>query len=133
MFANGVENLFRSLDSWDYKTNSPVAFSRKFILRVRSYMAKTGLDPSVANVLDDLVRALCVLSGKPEPDHRNGVFQILGSVMSMAERGEWSGEFFRVKWYKNGMGHFELLDPDLVLKLNKVLASRYPAALAHVR
>ena len=42
-------------------------------------------------------------------------------------------EFFRVKWYKNGMGHFEFLDPELVLKLNKVLALRYPAALAHVR
>ena len=131
MFANGVENLFRSLNSWDYKTNSPVAFGRKLILRVRSYMATTGLDPSVANVLDDLVRALCVLSSKPEPDHRNGVFQILGPVMSTAERGEWSGEFFRVKWYKNGMGHFEFHDPDLVQKLNKVLAARYPMALAH--
>lgn len=132
MFANGVENLFRGL-SWDHRTNSPVAFGRKLILRVRSYMATTGLDPSAANTLDDLVRALCVLSGKPEPDHRHGMFQVLGPVMSASARGEWSGEFFRVHWYKNGMGHFEFLDPELVLKLNKVLASRYPAALAHVR
>ena len=87
----------------------------------------------------DLRRGLCAeqrqqqQSGKPEPDHRHGTFQILGPAMSAAARGEWSGEFFRVRWYKNGMGHFEFLDPELVLKLNKVLASRYPAALAHVR
>ena len=129
MFANGVENLFRSL-SWDHRTNSPVAFGRKFILRVRSYMMTTGLDPSVANVLDDLIRALCVLEGRPEPDHRNGVFKTLGPFMEVA-RGEWNGEFFCVRWFKNGMAHFVFHDIETANGLNRVLASRYPMALAH--
>ena len=132
MFANGVENLFRKL-SWAHKTNSPIAFGQKIILRVRSYIATSGIDPSVANVLDDLVRAICVLNEIPEPDHRNGMFRILDEAMSSTARGEWSGEFFTVRWFKNGMGHILFPSLELPNRLNKVLSARYPSALAHMR
>lgn len=97
MFANGVENLFRKL-SWCHKTNSPLAFGKKLIMRVRGYMMTRGIDPESANIVDDLIRALSVLSGKPEPDHRQGAFKVLGDVMNQADRGEWAGEYFTVRW-----------------------------------
>lgn len=132
MFADGVENLFRKL-SWHHASNSPVAFGKKMIFRVRGYMATRGIDPDQANIVDDLIRALCVLTGKPQPDHRQGSFRILSEVMNKADRGEWEGEFFHLRWFKNGMGHFLFKDMEHVCKLNRVLASRYPMALAHVR
>lgn len=130
MFADGVENLFRKL-SWDHKTNSPVAFGQKIIMRLRSALMSRGLDPDQANIVDDLNRALCILTGQPQPDHRQGAFKILGAAMDERDRGEWAGEFFAVRWFKNGMGHFLFKDVELVHKLNKVLAARYPMALAN--
>ena len=129
MFANGVENLFRKL-SWCHKTNSPVAFGKKLIMRVRSYQMTRGIDPASADNVDDLIRALCVLTGKPEPDHRQGALKVLGEVMDRADRGEWAGEYFTVRWFKNGFAHFIFQDVELVNKLNRVLAARYPLALA---
>lgn len=131
MFANGVDHLFRRL-SWDHKTNSPIAFGKRLILRVRGYMATRGIDPEQANIVDDLIRAMCVLSGRPEPDHRQGALKTLGGEMNNADRGEWHNDFFAVRWFKNGMAHFIFHDLEMVHKLNRVLASRYPMALAQM-
>jgi hypothetical protein len=132
MFADGVENLFRKL-SWNHRTNNPVAFGKKLIIRLRGALSTRGIDPDQANIVDDLIRALSVLTGKPEPDHRQGALKVLGAVMDQSDRGEWEGEFFTVRWFKNGIGHFLFKDVEYPLKLNKVLSSRYPAALAHVK
>ena len=130
MFADGVENLFRKL-SWDHKTNRPIGFGRKFILRIRTYSATRGIDPDCANIVDDLVRAMCVLTGKPEPDHRHGTLRVLDPILSASDRGEWQGEFFAIRWFKNGFAHFIFNNQELADRLNKVLAARYPMALAN--
>jgi hypothetical protein len=124
MFERGVEKLFRSL-SWDYKTNNPVMFGKRLVMRhVVDVFRCHNVDR-----LDDLVRALSVLDGKPEPDHRSSVGRRLSDA-----RWPWSApvmafDYFTVRGFKNGNAHLTFTRPDLVDRLNQILARRCPGAL----
>lgn len=135
MFDRGVIAVFKSL-SWDYKTNNPVMFGKRIIVRNiyevwgpsksrHAHTSHTG-----ANKLDDIMRVLSILDGKPEPDHRNGAYYRLNA----GKRGmtftvvDFDG-YFTVKGYKNGNGHITFLRPDLVDKMNQIIAKHYPGAL----
>lgn len=129
MFENGVVEIFRRL-SWNYKTNEPFKFGRRIVL---SYILQSdrwgGAYPRNCDQLDDLERALYVLDGKPEPDHRQSIGTI---VRSKIYGKEWSAEtdYFALRWYKKGSAHVTFKRPDLIGKLNSILAARYPNALA---
>lgn len=129
MFENGVVEIFRRL-SWNYKTNEPFKFGRRIVL---SYILQAdrwgGAYPRNCDQLDDLERALYVLDGKPEPDHRQSIGTI---VRSKIYGKEWSAEtdYFALRWYKKGSAHVTFKRPDLIGKLNSILAARYPNALA---
>lgn len=121
MVERGVLAVFRRL-SWDYKTNEPCLFGRKII--VQRFLDYHGFINSGAGGLEDLIRALCIYDGKPEPDHRTG-------VSNCKQRGasSWSNEYLDLKWFKNGNAHATFKRQDLVDKLNAVLSRHYPGAL----
>lgn len=133
MFERGVIELFRSL-SWDYKSNSPVRFGRKLVLRGaidalagRWEWARPNF--SGCNSLDDLIRVMSILDGKPEPDHRNGAYPRL-SAAGFPQCGEVDlGGYVKVRGYKNGNGHAFFMRPDLVDRMNAILARHHPDAL----
>jgi len=86
MFENGVLAVYKSL-SWDYKTNSPRHFGKRIIVTYlvdvwgtsgRRYVS--GARYENCNKLDDLIRVLLLLDGKPEPDHRQGAYNLLRAV-----------------------------------------------------
>lgn len=126
MFERGVVEVFRAL-SWDFKTNTPIKFGKRIILRhvicSYGYPEVRGTDK-----LDDLVRVFSVLDGKPEPDHRNGMYRRL------ADRDKSTGiteaDYFQIRTFKNGNGHLTFKRPDLVDKMNGILAKHHPNALA---
>lgn len=120
-FERGVVELFRSL-SWDYKSNRPQKFGTRLVVRYA-----TG--QRAGSTLDDLTRAFCVLDGKPEPDHRQGVWQALYKLEISGGTGEWSNDYFRIRLFKNQNGHVYPSRPDLVEQLNRILARHYPDAL----
>ncbi|WP_175957839.1 DUF4942 domain-containing protein [Burkholderia sp. BCC0405] len=126
MFERGVLQCFKRL-SWDYKTNQPFKFGRRIIVR---YLLSSG-SPNfrVTNELDDLIRVLSVLDGKPEPDHRNGAYCLV-SEARQTRRTEAENDYFHLRWFKNGNGHLTFLRPDLVDQMNKILAKHYPNAIA---
>ena len=134
MFERGVLAVFRSL-SWNYKTNEPFKFGKRIIVDGLFYSYGSGTNRWLStnrrqtNALDDLTRVFHILDGKPEPDHRNG----WDNRISQAERGRaqsCQGDYFDMKWFKKGTGHILFTRPDLVEKMNLILAKHHPDALA---
>lgn len=128
IFDRGVVNCFRQL-SWHHKTNQPQKFGKRIIMTLRYSSGGIRNESS----LDDLNRVFCLLDGKPEPDHRSG----LGARLSGYEREHrlWEKAFafddhyMAIKVFKNGRAHITFLRPDLVDKMNKILAKHHPNAL----
>lgn len=127
MFERGVVEMFRKL-SWDYRTNNPVRFGKRIVLR---YGTESFCRPSFegANKLDDLIRVMSILDGKPEPDHRHGAYHVL-TAAGWPRNGpmELHG-LLSVRGFRNGNAHITVLRPDLVEKMNLIIAKHYPRAL----
>lgn len=141
MFERGVVKLFRAL-SWDYKTNTPIKFGKRIVLsrivdtwggKQKWSWCRLGYDSG--NRLDDLVRVLYVLDGRPEPDHRESAANVL-------REARWPGEgvnpfrvldLFEIKGFKNGNAHVTFLRADLVDHMNAIIAKHHPNALPPAR
>lgn len=137
IFDRGVINVFRSL-SWDYKTNRPFKFGRRIIIRfLRGQVQGKGgglgwPTQRHCDELDDLIRVFSVLEGKPEPDHRQGTYHLLYSNEQRFKR-DVEHEYMQIRSFKNGNGHITFKRPDLVERLNKIIAQHFPGALAFDR
>lgn len=126
MFERGVIQCFRRL-SWDYRTNQPFKFGKRIIVK---YLLSSGsLNHRVTDELDDLIRVFSVLDGKPEPDHRHGTYALMCEAQH-ARLIETRHAYFHLRWYRNGNGHVTFSRPDLVDRMNHILAKHYPNALA---
>jgi hypothetical protein len=107
-------SLYRRL-SWDHKTNQPALFGKKLIYTW--FTDRRGfMNFDASHLMDDLLRELYRLDGKPEP------------VGGWNQRDNTVG-YFRVVTFKNGNGHIHLERLDLVDRLNAELASYCPGAL----
>lgn len=129
LFERGVINCFRRL-SWDYKTNNPRKFGKRIIV---NSLARTDgrwlwFSHDTCSQLDDLARVFHVIDGKPEPDHRNGYWQRLEDA-AKASAPIIQDDYCSVRWYKRGTGHLTFKRPDLVERLNQILAKHHPNAL----
>lgn len=124
MVERGVIGVFRRL-SWDHKTNLPALFGKKIV--VKRFLDHHGFMSPDTGGLEDLVRAFCVFDGKPEPDHRAGLVREANTARG--EAGVLSNNYLHVRWFKNGNAHATFKRPDLVDKLNHILAKHYPGAL----
>lgn len=140
MFERGVISCFKRL-SWDYKTNNPFRFGKRIIINYL-FTVYSPHDPKTrmmhlrheaTDELDDLVRVFSVLDGKPEPDHRQGVYDCIrkyeGPLHSAPQRMEAEHEYFHVRWFYKGSGHVTFKRLDLVDQLNAIIARRFPGAL----
>lgn len=128
MFERGVISCFKGL-SWDYKTNLPQKFGKRIVM---TYL--TGWHSyEKQNQLDDLMRVLSILDGKPEPDHRGGIGALLrsGGLDSAYPRkvGEVENEYMAIRTFKNTNGHITFKRLDLVDRMNRIIAKHYPGAL----
>lgn len=129
MFDRGVLETFRRL-SWEYKTNSPRLFGKRIIVNhLARYCGRyLSFVTSTCNELDDLARVFTVLDGKPEPDHRTGYWHRLEQA-ARASAPMIEDDYCTLRWYKRGTGHLTFKRPDLVQKLNDILAKHHPNAL----
>ena len=137
MFERGVLAVFRSL-SWDYKTNLPVRFGKRLVItRVVDNGGKGGWKyarPSFGgtNGLDDLIRVMVTLDGRPEP--ANGSWRTLDALgwprsQALAELHG----MFTVRGFKNGNAHLTFTRLDLVDRMNLILAKQHPNDLPPAR
>lgn len=137
-FEQGVIDVFRNL-SWDYKSHNPCLLGKRIIIdgvldnhrglyfSVRTY---------AQNRIDDLARPFWILDGKTIPDNRVSEGANLSAFISQggaASVGEvFTCEYFTIRAYKKGSAHVTFTRPDLVEKVNDIIARHYPGALPPV-
>jgi predicted RNA methylase len=137
-FNDGVEALFKGL-SWKHKTNQPGKLGRKSIMygcfyAWSSQFRENEVSLQHHNTLQDLERVLCLLAKDPAPVHNVGV-RALGKF----PWGEWqtvpptsphASPLLRLKCFKKGTTHVEILDQKYIDQLNRIMAERYPGAIS---
>ncbi|HOU64485.1 MAG TPA: DUF4942 domain-containing protein [Thermomonas sp.] len=128
MFERGVIACFKAL-GWCYKTNLPQKFGKRIVVTHLT----SGYSNQTTDRLEDLNRVLHVLDGKPEPDHRSGIAAQLsaGGFSSWSRRvyGVCETTYMDIRTFKNGNGHATFTRPDLVERMNLIIAKHYPGAL----
>lgn len=132
IFERGIVNCFKAL-SWCYKTNKPFRFGKRVVLEyLRNHVTGGEVlgypNHRKCDELDDLVRVFSVLDGKPEPDHRTGIYSLL---MAGRELRDIEHPYMQIRSFKNGNGHLTFKRLDLVEKMNLIIAKHFPGALAH--
>ena len=128
MFEQGVIECFRRL-SWDYKTNLPQKFGKRMVMT--SLTSYGSANMRQADQLDDLLRVFHLCDGKPEADHRRGAYRLIADAMQST--AAWpkhaENDYLSIRLFKNQNGHVTFTRPDLVTRLNRILAKHYPDAL----
>lgn len=132
-FAQGLVDVFRQL-SWDYKTNNPCRFGKRIVvsrlLDVQRY--GTSFSHTGQAKLDDLARVFYLLEKKPVPDFRvaaGAQFDAHFRANGFGGDTVWPGTYFSVRYFKKGTAHITFNRPELVDRLNDIVASRYPGML----
>jgi len=129
LFERGVLQCFRRL-SWDYKTNNPRKFGKRIIVERLVCADRNWLSfrNDTCSELDDLARVFYVMDGKPQPDHRSGFYNRLDDA-AKAQAPQIEDDYCALRWYKRGTGHLTFKRPELVERLNQILAKHHPNAL----
>ncbi|ENE7536419.1 DUF4942 domain-containing protein, partial [Escherichia coli] len=132
-FEQELIDIWRKL-SWDYRTNNPCRLGKRIIIENLLYRWSNGrvtLDCSGREALDDLVRPFYLLEGRNVPDFRNSIGAQYGEFLGNGDNiGElFEGEYFTVRGYQKGTVHIVFKRPDLVEKLNDIIARHYPGVL----
>lgn len=117
------ENRY-GVEGW--KTNSHYLVNQKFIMPYIAPQSKWGSYPDVndrqSEIVDDFVKALCYLTGQswiPENCFRIAV----NRRDKPLEYGQWFDfQFFEVKIFKKGTGHFKFKDRDIWATFNQHIA-----------
>jgi hypothetical protein len=132
MFEQGVLECFRRL-SWDYKSNLPQQFGKRIVMT--SLTSYGSANHRQSDELDDLLRVFHLCDGKLEADHRTGAIRLITDAMQSTS--EWpkraENEYVSLRLFKNHNGHVTFKRPDLVQRLNRILAQHDPHALAAPR
>ncbi|TBL65133.1 DUF4942 domain-containing protein [Hafnia alvei] len=132
VFERGVINVFKSL-SWNFKTNSPCKFGKKIIVVELVKCDRWGFGLSGGwqrDRLAELERMLMLLDGKPIPDNREDVTRRLGNhIHENRHSNHYEDEMFAIKYFQKGTAHITFKRPELVDKLNDIIAKYYPVML----
>ncbi len=133
VFERGVINVFRGLN-WNYKTNCPCKFGSKIIVNNLVRWDRWGFhlnSGQQADRLADLERMLYLFSGKPIPDNRENItIHLDDHIQSVQGKEDYEDEMFSIRYFKKGSAHITFRKPELVDRLNDIIAKHYPDMLA---
>lgn len=133
VFERGVINVFKGL-SWNYKTNSPCKFGTKIIVTGLVKCDRWGFGLNWGwqrDRLADLERMLMLLDGQPIPDNRADVTRRLSDhIHTNRHSNRYEDEMFAIKYFQKGAAHINFKRPELLDKLNDIIARHYPGALS---
>ena len=132
VFERGVINVFKGL-SWDFKTNSPCKFGTKIIVTGLIKCDRWGFGLNWGwqrDRLADLERMLMILDGKPVPDNRADVTRRLGDhIHENRHSNHYEDEMFTIKYFQKGTAHISFKRPELLDKMNDIVAKHFPSML----
>lgn len=138
-FEKGIEAVYRSL-SWEHRTNEPTRIGERLIINHAFYTQKREWQGDAVSLnshesLHDLERVLCLLDGQPPPTHGTG-----SRSMGPIPYGQWtdvpspSGPdgrvLLRLKVFRKGTTHVQILNSKHVDEMNLRMARRFPGAIA---
>lgn len=136
-FAERVDTVFHAL-SPDHVTNSPAAFGKRMILNEvvekgrGSYVTYSIRNYEKVRAIDDLRVVVAVLQGRaPIKLSCASTKSVIDTLMTSRRFGEWEsvdGNSLQIKLFKSGTVHVEI-HPEVVYKLNDILAMLYPSAI----
>lgn len=133
VFERGIINVFKGL-SWDDKTNNPCSFGKKIIISNLVKYDKWGYNLNWGwqrDRLADLERMLTILEGQSIPDSRADVIRRLDDhIHENRHSTHYEDKMFSTKYFQKGTAHIIFNRPDLVDKLNDIIARHYPGMLA---
>ncbi|RBQ35323.1 restriction endonuclease subunit M [Rahnella aquatilis] len=134
VFERGIINVFKGL-SWDYKTNSPRSFGKKIIINNLVTYNRWGYSLNWGwrrDQLADLERMLFLLDGKPIPDNRGDIStRLMEHVRDNPSQQSYEDDYFNIRYFQKGTGHLTFKHPELIDKMNDIIAKHYPGMLAH--
>lgn len=132
VFERGIINVFKSL-SWNYKTNSPCQFGKKIIINGLVRYDKWGFRLNWGKRRDqlaDLERMLNLLDGKPVPENRHDLAVRLDSHISEhSASAVFEDDYVSIRYFQKGSAHIAFKRPDLIEKMNDIIARHYPGTL----
>ncbi len=86
-----------------------------------------------ADRLADLERMLHLFSGKPIPDNRENItIRLDEHIQSVQGKESYEDEMFSIRYFKKGSAHITFRKPELVDRLNDIIAKRYPGQLSAI-
>lgn len=133
VFERGIINVFKGL-SWDYKTNSPCSFGKKIIVNNLVSHNRWGFSLNWGwrrDQLADLERMLFLLDGKPIPDNRGDVTtRLMEHIRDNPATNVYEDELFSIRYYQKGSAHLVFKRPELIEKMNDIIARHYPGMIA---
>lgn len=133
VFERGIINVFKGL-SWDYKTNSPCFFGKKIIINNLVTHNRWGYSLTwgfCRDQLADLERMLFLLDGKPIPDNRGDVsINLMNHIRDNPGKDVYEDAYFSIRYFQKGTAHVTFKHPELVEKMNDIIAKHYPGMLA---
>ncbi|BFI55482.1 DUF4942 domain-containing protein [Yersinia pseudotuberculosis] len=133
VFERGIINVFKGL-SWDYKTNSPCSFGKKIIINNLVTHNRWGFSLNWGwrwDQLADLERMLFLLDGKPIPDNRGDIStRLMEHIRDNPAKDMYVDEFFSIRYFQKGTAHLTFKRPELIEKMNDIIAKHYPGMLA---
>ncbi|PLC61177.1 restriction endonuclease subunit M [Citrobacter sp. L55] len=133
VFERGIINVFKGL-SWDYKSNSPCKFGKKIIVTGLVKHDRWGFGLNWGwqrDRLADLERMLMIFDEKPVPDNRADVTHRLSDHIHENRHSNcYEDEMFAIKYFQKGTAHISFKRPELVDKLNDIIAKHYPGMLS---
>ncbi len=129
VFERGVVNVFKSL-SWNYRRNLPCKFGKKVIVDGLVRYDRWGFHMSSGyrrNQLVDLERMLHLLDGNPVPDNRTNIARQFGAHIGQHKTAEdFTDDYLMMRYFQKGSAHISFLRPDLVERMNDIVARHYP-------
>jgi hypothetical protein len=134
VFERGVINLFKGL-SWHYKTNSPCRFGKKVIISNLVSCNQWGFTLNHGyrrDQLADLERMLHLLDGKAIPDNRSDVTSRLYEHIRVNSQmpKDYQDDYLHIKYFMKGSAHLTFRKPELIDKMNDIVAKHYPQMLS---
>ncbi|BAI71496.1 hypothetical protein AZL_020200 [Azospirillum sp. B510] len=131
IFKRGVINLFMRLDR-KFASNPAYRLGDKLIFnRALSEYGGWNHHGGSREEMRDLDRIFHIVDEKPPKDHCGDAAAMVSEVSRQQLGGTVETEYFLIRTFKNCNVHVLFRRPDLVVKVNQIIADHFGAALAH--
>lgn len=131
MFRKGVIDLFRGLDR-KFASNPAYRIGEKLIFsRALSEHGGWSHFGNRQAEMRDLDRVFHIVDGQPPKDHRGDAAAMVSQMSRQQLGGTVETEYFLIRTFRNCNVHVLFRRPDLVAKVNQIIADHFGAALAH--